>query len=285
MTQITVLGASGFIGSHLVKRLKERGLEYYSPDRKEELPRRNLGHVIYSIGLTADFRTKPFDTVQAHVCKLLEVLRRCEFDSLLYLSSTRVYQGRSDSAREESLITIDTLSSGHLYNLSKLMGESLSLNCGKTVRVVRLANVYGGDFASENFLSSLIRDAVQRKKVRLCTSLDSAKDYVSIDDVVDVLIRIATEGRERIYNVASGQNVSNRELVERIGWLTSSEIEVAQDASVSVLPRIGIDRLVQEFGFKPAQVLDDLEKLVELYKTQGATYAVTKLSNPNSSQP
>jgi len=31
------------------------------------------GHVIYCIGLTADFRQKPFETIEAHVSKLAEV--------------------------------------------------------------------------------------------------------------------------------------------------------------------------------------------------------------------
>ena len=36
----------------------------------------------------------PFDTIRAHVSVLSEVLEHAEFESLLYLSSTRVY-GRS----------------------------------------------------------------------------------------------------------------------------------------------------------------------------------------------
>src|SRR6267378_3887747 len=140
---ITVLGASGFIGSHLVKRLRELNIECLAPGREEQLPGRNLGEVIYCIGLTADFRSRPFDTVDAHVCKLLSVLRDCEFDSLLYLSSTRLYEGHSQTAREEDSLKFGPTNPSDLFGLSKALGESLSLACGKKVRVVRPSNVYG----------------------------------------------------------------------------------------------------------------------------------------------
>jgi nucleoside-diphosphate-sugar epimerase len=266
MSLISVLGSSGFIGSHLVKRINELGLSCFAPERDEDLSHRRLGNVIYCIGLTADFRTRPFDTVNAHVCKLLQILQTCEFDSLVYLSSTRLYLGGSDQPDEESEILVDPLNPDSLYNLSKLMGESLALSSGKPVRVVRLSNVYGDDFLSQNFLAGVIRDAVQNRKVILYTSLDSEKDYVSISDVVDALIKIATSGRQDIYNIASGRNVSNLELMERIRQLTSCEIEVAPGARRSVFPLVNIDRLTQEFHFRPAFILDDLPQLVDLYK-------------------
>ena len=56
--QYTVLGSSGFIGRNLIKYLDSIGCEYYAPDRHlHEIMDKPLGHVIYCIGLTADFRT------------------------------------------------------------------------------------------------------------------------------------------------------------------------------------------------------------------------------------
>lgn len=37
MTQFTVLGASGFIGSHIVKKLNSLGIDCYAP--KKEIPK------------------------------------------------------------------------------------------------------------------------------------------------------------------------------------------------------------------------------------------------------
>src|SRR5437764_55398 len=128
---ITVLGASGFIGSHLVKRLGELEIECFAPRRDEKLSTKNLGDIIYCIGLTADFRSRPFDTVNAHVCKLLEVLRDSTFDSLLYVSSTRLYGTHLQTAREEDSLQFAPLDPTDIFSLSKAMGESLSFASGK----------------------------------------------------------------------------------------------------------------------------------------------------------
>jgi len=118
MNTITVLGSSGFIGSHLVNKLRELNVSYYCPSREEDLTKKNLGDVIYCIGLTADFRSRPFDTVTAHVCKLLTILQECRFDSLLYLSSTRLYMYESilTRAKEESGIITNSMRVSDLYN-------------------------------------------------------------------------------------------------------------------------------------------------------------------------
>jgi nucleoside-diphosphate-sugar epimerase len=263
---ITVLGSSGFIGSHLVKKLRELDMPCFSPGRDDELSRKDLGDVIYCVGLTADFRTKPFETVTAHVCKLLKVVQECQFDSLLYLSSARLYKSQVEVAREEDPIRINPSDPSDLYNISKAMGESLSLNCGREARVARLSRVYGGDFASSNFLSAVLNEALATNKVTLHTSLDAKSDYVSIDDVVETLIKIATGGRYRVYNVASGTNVSNRELMERICDLTGCRVEVAPEPSRATYPQINIDRVKEEFGYTPDDVLHDMDRLVELYR-------------------
>lgn len=269
---ITVLGASGFIGHRLNERLGELDLERYAPARDEDLSGKHLGDVIYCIGLTADFRSRPFDTVEAHICKLLEVLRNSDFDSLLYLSSTRLYGAGECSTDEQSALRVAPLNPNDLYNVSKAMGESLALNSGHLTRVARISNVYGADFTSENFLSTIIRQAVTGRKIVLQTSDASAKDYISLSDVVDGLIDIATRGRQQIYNLASGVNVSNGELVESLRRLTDCGVEFASTAPTVRFPRINIERMRDEFDFKPAPLLGDLAHLVDLYKDNEGSF-------------
>jgi nucleoside-diphosphate-sugar epimerase len=262
---ITVLGASGFIGSQLANRLETLGLQYQSIGRADELPPKNLGHVIYCIGLTADFRRRLLDTVEAHVCRLLELVRNHQFDSLLYLSSTRVYFA-DDSSDEEKNLHVRPQNADDVYNISKAMGESIVLNCGRPGRIARVSNVYGPDFTSENFLSSIVKQAVNGEKVVLRTAPESAKDYINVADVVAGLIQIATSGRQRIYNLASGVNVSHRELAQRLRVLTRCEIEFAPGAETVRFPQINIERMRKEFNFAPRSILDDLAQLVRLYE-------------------
>ena len=168
---ITVLGAGGFIGSHIVKSLQSGNIDHFAPSRNEVLTGKDLGDIIYCIGLTADFRNKPFDTVEAHVCKLSGVLQTCTFNSLTYLSSARVYINCKEKiVHESAVIPVDPFDSSELYTLTKLTGERLCLSSGKKVKIVRLSNVYGEDPNSENFLHQILSSVTSDKSLSLKTA-------------------------------------------------------------------------------------------------------------------
>lgn len=252
----TVLGASGTIGRRLAAHLRAAGQTVDTPGRGDAgLYRRPLGHVIYAIGLTADFRQRPYDTVQAHVSVLAELLQQGDFESLLYLSSTRVY-GRAAGGREDSLLPVLAQHPSDLYNLSKLMGESLCLQDARAgVRVTRLSNVVGGEDAdSANFVPSLVRQA-RGGRIVLQTAADSAKDYIHIDDVAELLPRIAAGGRERLYNVASGVQTTHAQWTAQLAVQTGCAVEVAPGAPTVRFIPVDIGRIRAEFDFQPRPVL------------------------------
>jgi nucleoside-diphosphate-sugar epimerase len=259
----TVLGPSGSIGSRIVATLQARGHAVDAPRRGDHsVFDRHLGHVIYCIGVTGDFRSRPFETVDAHVSALAAVLERASFDSLLYLSSTRVYS-RSDDGHETALLHVDPSDPSDLYDLTKLCGESLCISSGRpNVRVVRLSNVVGRDPASDDLVHTLIRAALDGH-VELLSDRTSVKDYVLLDDVVDLLPRVTLEGRDRLYNVASGVNVTLGEVVDRLVALTGCSVNVRAGAPRHRFPLIDTERIRSEFGFSPAPALAALAELVE----------------------
>jgi nucleoside-diphosphate-sugar epimerase len=263
--KFTVLGGRGFIGRNLASRLRQDGHDVMAPHRDEPLVGRSLGHVLYCIGVTSDFRRRPFDTVRAHVTVLSEVLEQAEFTSLLYLSSTRVY-AKSTGTAETTALPVESGDPSDLYNLSKLMGESLCLNSGREgTRIARLSNVVGFDPESANFLSELISQALDGTIV-LRTASGSAKDYIALEDVIALLPRVAVEGRDRIYNVASGCNLENGSITAALQSLTGCRVRVAEDAPNQTFPPIGTDRIRREFGFQPADPLAGLRDMVPAYR-------------------
>jgi nucleoside-diphosphate-sugar epimerase len=257
----TVLGASGFIGSHLSAELERRGLDVATPARDADLAGRDLGTAFYCVGLTGDARRRPLETVEAHVGKLSEVLRRCRFDRLVYLSSTRLYLG-APTGREDETLRDDPSDGGRLFNLSKETGEALVLQGEGAGAVARLSNVYGPDWESENFLTEIVTAACRDGAVTIRDAPDSAKDYVHVDDVVESLIAMARDG-EGIYNVASGRNVSHRELASALRAATDCDVEFAVGGETIAYPPIDTARLQAEFPFSPRSVLEDLPELVE----------------------
>lgn len=266
----TVLGAGGFIGSQLVEALKnEYGADVYAPQRQgrsdflDEIAGRDLGHVFYCVGLTANFRSRPFDTVEAHVCLLRDILEGGRFESLTYLSSTRVYEGAT-TTHEATILQVSPEIPGHLYNLSKLMGESLCIASGCKARIVRLSNVFGSSMPQQNFISRVLREAADTGRVRFLTAPQSVKDYVSVTDVIHWLPQIALRGAHTIYNVASGKNTTNAAIAL---LLNEKEISVsfAENAPEWSFPVIDISRLVQEFGGAQSSLTSEFDYLYSCF--------------------
>ena len=104
------------------------------------------------------------------------------------------------------------------------------------------------------------------RKIHLLSSLDSSKDYVDVDSVVNIMVRIAESGQNRIYNVSSGYNVSHEEIVLLLRDLTGCSLTVADNAPSVICPTVNNDRIRQEFNYRPARLTDKLEDLVNAFK-------------------
>jgi nucleoside-diphosphate-sugar epimerase len=264
--KFTVFGSSGYLGSSLVQKFKSEKIECLTPDiKKDKIEDKDLGHVIYAIGVS-NFKQNPSKAIDAHVILLNKLLNEVKFQSFLYLSSTRIYYD-AVSTDENSSLVINPSDNNNLYNISKIMGEIIC-NASKkqNVRIARLSNVTGNNFNTNLFLPSIIQDAINFKKITLETRLDSEKDYVYIDDVLEILPKISLEGKNRIYNIANGKNTSNEEIVKKIQEITNCEIEIKKKATTYRFPTISINRIQKEFGFKPTSVLEKFEKIVSDYK-------------------
>lgn len=261
--KFTLLGAGGFVGQRLSAYLRSLGHEVLAPARNAPLNDAcDKAHVIYAIGLTADFRRRPFDTIEAHVSLVSRLLQECEPASFLYLSSTRVYADNTET-HETTPLKVSPGNPSDLYNLSKLAGEAICLSSGRpNVRIARLSNIVGpAANTSESFIGDLCREAAAGQ-ISLRTSGTSSKDYIWIDDVVTLLLQIAQSGRETTYNIASGQQTSNAEWATRLSQHTGCSVEIVPDAPTVTFPPINIDRIRREFSFAPERFLDKIPEML-----------------------
>jgi len=264
--RVTVLGGTGFIGRHLAAALRGRGMDVYVPSRGDDaVLARPLGHVVYAIGLTSDFRTRPLDTVEAHVCVLRELLARADFDSLTYLSSTRVYAGGGDT-RETARLHVDPSAPGDLYNLSKLMGESLCLHGGRPAKVARLSNVVGLRDTPDSFIDQLLDEGARHGVIRLRTTLDSRKDYIHVDDAVAQILALALSDEAGIFNIAQGAGASNGQVAQWIARKLGYRIEVCDAAARWDFPDIDVGRFQSRFGMPPRPFDDAFPLYLDQYR-------------------
>lgn len=262
--RFTVFGASGFIGGALTGHLRAAGHDVRTPARDEiPEPGEDLGHVVYAIGLTGDFRSRPLDTVEAHVTALVDRIRATTFSSWLYLSSTRVYSGLDSTVVSEESVPLARPTADGIYDLSKLLGEAVCASRPEPqVRVARVSNVYGPGSHSGTFLGMLLSDVAARRDITIGEGPDSAKDYVAVDDLCRMIGHVSTAGRHRLYNLASGQPVTHAEIGAIIAERTGCSVTFADGAPTRTFPTIDITRIEAETGARPARLTDRLPALL-----------------------
>jgi nucleoside-diphosphate-sugar epimerase len=267
----TVIGGHGFIGKALVQELRRRNFVVCVPSKSDmTYINQPLGNIIYAAGITGDFRTRPFDTLDAHVGTLGAILKRATYDSLLYLSSTRIYK-HSESTQEETTFNIDPTQLDDYYDITKIHGEAI---CHATknnkVRIVRLSNVLGPDYESQNFIYEIIRSTWLEGHINLRSPGSYARDYVVLEDAINLIIEIALFGSRSCYNVASGKNVTNAQVVKLVASESKATYSIDTSGDSTQSPSISIQRVVNEFGFIPRDTLTEIRSLTKGFRTENA---------------
>lgn len=261
----TIIGSRGFVGRHLVCHLRELGIEPYCPTRNEPLVDRDLGTVFYCAGITADFRSKPLEAVESHVCSPIRLIQGCDITHFVYFSSSRIYSNLSTGI-ENAVLAIDTSDADQLYNVSKIAGEMSVISSGIDYHIVRPSNIIGDNWKSRDFVYSITKDALEHGLIQLYNSFESAKDYIGIDYVVESTTQLVRDrAPSGVYNISSGTNISHAQIVDLIVRYTKCTVEALPGAQTVIFPIINNHKIVEFIGRSPENPLDTLDRELELH--------------------
>lgn len=265
----TILGATGFVGRRLQARLTAEGWDIYAPAKGDKsLFGHDMGVVFYCAGLTADYDRRPFETVEAHVTLLSELALAGRFEQLIYLSSTRLYDGQAARELDEAApLLFDPADPRRIYDLSKALGENITLTRTEgRGAVARLANVFDWEPEAPGFLSEWLIQAALSHELELDSSPHVARDYIHLDDVVAALIAMAEKPSHEIVNVAGGELTTNGEIANlflQAGW----QVRFARDVSPAPPPNAANARL-KALGVTPAPVKEVVRRYLDGLKAR-----------------
>jgi UDP-glucose 4-epimerase len=247
-----LVGGAGFIGSHFVDRLladSETGavtvydnfssgrhwhLESHADDERlrvveadvkdyAELTGAMRGHgVVVHLASNPEIAraaTEPaidFDegTYLTHL--VAEAARETQTPRILYASGSGVYGDLGEIEADEDFGPTIPIST---YGASKLAGEALIASyCfmfGLTARAFRFGNVVGPrqtHGVGFDFVRSLLAEP---SALRILGDGSQSKSYVHVEDVIDaVLTTHAADGAYEVYNVATGDYITVREIAD-----------------------------------------------------------------------
>jgi dTDP-glucose 4,6-dehydratase len=162
------------------------------------------------------------------------------------------------------------------YAASKASSDLLCLSYintyGSNISITRCCNNYGPNQHSEKFIPTIIKALSKNKKVPVYGEGMNIREWIHVHDHNLAVWAVATQGKKGVYNIGSGLELSNIELVDKICTIMGKDL----DKSVRfVEDRLGHDfrysidseKIRKELFFEPLynDFENQLEELVKIY--------------------
>lgn len=204
----------------------------------------------------------PTEFIQSNVVgtqNLIENFRKRGGGRFVHISTDEVY-GHLDST-EPPFSELDGLQPRSPYSASKAASDLLCLSYvntyGTDVVVTRCCNNYGPNQHKEKFIPTIINSIIAGKKIPVYGEGMNVREWIHVYDHILGVWAVATKGRKgQIYNIGSGNELSNIELVDIICKKMGKDI----DKCVKFVE----DRLGHDFRYSICSDKLDKELLFEL---------------------
>lgn len=237
MRKILITGGSGFIGKHLVPKLKEVGFEVFpvdsswgdvsNPSTWVKFPKVDVVIHLAGKSFVPASWSDPSTFIKCNVLGTIEALNYCKANnaSLIFMSSYLYGNPLHLPINEE-----DTVNALNPYALSKQLAEeacrfyckSFSLD----ISIIRPFNVYGIGQPKDFLIPSLISQ-IKNSNIIKVKDLEPKRDYVYIDDLITAIISsVNTINGYKIFNIGSGESYSVAELIQTLQKIAGSNLSI-----------------------------------------------------------
>ena len=240
MTKMLVTGATGFIGTHLVAKLREHQHEVFTANSKSGdiadnstwLAFPDTEIVIHLAGKTfvPDSWTCPGDFLRTNLQGTICALNYCrERKGRLIFMSSYLY----GVPEKLPISECDSLHANNPYALSKKLAEEAcrfySDYYEVNVTVLRPFNIYGPGQNTKFLIPSIIEQIAGGVALKV-KDLEPKRDYVYIDDLVEAFLNVIERPRRfDIFNIASGTSHSVGEVIHLIQNIAGKNLPVLSD--------------------------------------------------------
>jgi UDP-glucose 4-epimerase len=296
-----IIGGAGFIGRSIIKKIDRKKINIHILDLRDQNRKyfknkksihiyngdicnkqvfdklkKRFDKVFFLAAETSTYlcEQNPLKCTRTNIIGMLNFSEWCietKPKEIIFTSSMAVYGLKAANIKETT--KLNPISN---YGISKLIGEKIILQLSKLklkVKIFRLFNVYGPgqDYNNLNqgMLSIYLIQALKNKKVLIKGSTNRYRDFIFIEDVVDVLISNFKTGKNLIYNLGNGKKIIVKSLLKKIFKnldLNYKVRDIGSHAGDTFGSYANINRINKK-GFKLKYNLNDgLKKTIESLK-------------------
>ncbi len=297
MKRILVTGGSGFLGSHLCKKLLEIGNDVLSVDNYFTGRKENIAHLfgnpyfevmrhdvtfplyvevdeIYNLACPASPIHYQFDPVQTTktsvhgAINMLGLAKRLKA-KILQASTSEVYGDPQEHPQSESYWGhVNPVGIRSCYDEGKRCAETLFFDYYRQhklrIKVARIFNTYGPRMHPNDgrVVSNLIIQAVQNKPITIYGDGAQTRSFCYVDDQIEALIRLMSSSDDLTgpINLGNPTETSILELAQMIIELTGSSSSLEYQELPSDDPRRrcpDISQAKEKLGWEPTVPLKE----------------------------
>ncbi|MBI4448907.1 NAD(P)-dependent oxidoreductase [Candidatus Woesearchaeota archaeon] len=245
---ILVTGGSGFIGTHLIRRLQSLGADILNISiEAPQVPVSTIeddlrttdfswldegfDYVVHLAALShkafcPDLQDA-FDTNVGGTLRLLDALStRTRITKIVHTSSIVLYSDKAQSPIDEDA-PIDVM--GDHYTFTKGLAEQVVRYFQKTlpITILRLSNAYGPYQHPSRYphlLAQTIHSALTQGTITI-QNPTPIRDFIFVDDIIDAIVAALLSDKKGICNIGTGVGTSIGEIGDQIAMLTGATIQ------------------------------------------------------------
>ncbi len=268
MIKNIILG-TGYLSSNLIKKIENSKI-YSSKDFKREIYKFNKSKYKINLIINSFFSSKKLNKVSSYrefvkktVIEISEVIDNIDpkiINKIIYTSSSSVYGSLNNN------LSFEDKNNRSVYSSFKLSAESLVKNFSSlhkiNLSICRLFNLYGpkDDFS---IISKLLDIKKKNKKILIFNKGKSIRDFIHVDDVTRIYVKILKSKNSGIFDVGTGKGFSIIEIIEKLR-IPKRKIVFQNNALNEISYSVANNKeLIKKIKFKKFKKIENFLKIKE----------------------
>jgi dTDP-glucose 4,6-dehydratase len=207
---------------------------------------------------------------------VLEASRRASIKTVIHVSTDEVYGSLQEGSADETYPLLPNSPYAASKAASDLLARSYFITHGLDVRIIRCCNNFGKNQFPEKIIPLMLLRIKRGEPLPLYGLGTNIREWIHVSDHCRAIHLVHAEGKAgEIYNVGSGFELSNLELVQML--IKTSARKESQITFVK--DRLGHDfryslnnRKIRSMGFEPEiefqKGLEDLVRMAEMFNSR-----------------